>query len=216
MISQLPISRYLITGTDTNCGKTYVTCQLLTYFNQRGYSAQALKPVVSGAVMLNNHLVYDDVIKLQRHNHNPCQDINAWHYKPAISPHLASRQVGQLITANEVAMFCRQPSFLTVDYLFVEGAGGLLAPINDCESWLEVACHLAMPVIIVVGMRLGCLNHALLTASVLTYHQIPCAGWIANCIDPDMLVCEENITTLQERMPMPLLTIIPYKSKWVD
>lgn len=206
---QLPNHHYFITGTDTNCGKTYVTCQLLQALNQQGKRAQALKPVVSGARVLANQVVYDDVVNLQQYNYDKQQSINHWRYPDPISPHIASKAAGQVIKAQDIANFCQQPQFLTFDYVLIEGAGGLLAPINDNETWLDVMQVMALPVILVVGMRLGCLNHALLTASVLKSNHVPCAGWVANCIDKTMLVREENIATLEARMPMPLLAVIP-------
>lgn len=204
------MKRYFIIGTDTDCGKTYVTCQLLDYFKKGDKRALALKPVASGCAELNGQLISEDVLHLQRHNSDSHQQICQWLFKPPISPHLAAEQVSQFVSAQGVADFCNQSSFVNTDYLLIESAGGLMSPLNNNETWLDVLLLTQIPVIFVVGMRLGCLNHALLTEFVINAHQIKCVGWIANCIDTDMLMLPENIKTLTEKLKAPLLTIIPH------
>lgn len=204
------MKRYFIIGTDTDCGKTYVTCQLLDYFKKKGKRVLAIKPVASGCTELDGQLINEDVLHLQRYNSDTHKQICRWLFKPPISPHLAAEEVGQFISAQTVANFCDDAVFADTDYLLIESAGGLMSPLNNNETWLDVLLLSKIPVIFVVGMRLGCLNHALLTEFVINAHQINCAGWIANCIDTAMLVLPENIKTLSEKLKAPLLTIISH------
>ena len=182
------MKRYFITGTDTDCGKTYIMCALLKLAQQQGRSAIGLKPVSSGCHFSNGKLVSEDASLIQQYA--PASlDICHWYFLPPISPH----------------------SFSAFDEIYIEGAGGLMAPLNDSETWIDFAKQADLEVILVVGMRLGCLNHALLTASVMANQQLNGAGWIANCLDPNMLALEENIATLQQRIKMPLLGTIAYQ-----
>ncbi|MGQ3887459.1 dethiobiotin synthase [Legionella sp. CNM-1927-20] len=203
------MKRYFITGTDTDCGKTYVLCKLLTYYNRK-YKAQALKPVASGCEKINSHLISQDVIRLQSCNSTPSLCINRWLYEPPISPHLAAHFAKNEFDIAQIAQFCQQEEFSDFDYLLIEGAGGLLVPLNAHETWLDFLKLTAIPVILVVGMRLGCINHALLTDAILKLNQIPCLGWIANCLDKEMLFIEENIDTLKDKMHMPFIGSVPY------
>ncbi len=205
------MKRYFIAGTDTDCGKTYVTCQLLDYLQARCQQAIAIKPVASGCIEQDGQLVSEDVCHLQRHNGYVQQPICCWRFKPPISPHLAAEKVGQVISAQAVADFCDDSAFSDGDYLLIEGAGGLMTPLNHQETWLDFLIAGQIPVILVVGMRLGCLNHALLTELALNTHQITCVGWIANCLDKeDMLELSANIESLSLKMRSPLLAIIPF------
>ena len=206
------MKRYFIAGTDTNCGKTYVTGQLVDYFKMHSKSVIALKPVVSGCEEVDGVLVNEDVMHLQRHNVAPKLDICRWRFKPAISPHLAAAQVGQSVLTKEILAFCEEEQFKPYEYLLVEGAGGLMSPINQEETWLDFLALSQMPVILVVGMRLGCLNHALLTEMAFANHHIHCIGWVANCLDPDMLELSANIDTLVHKMKLPRLATIAYGS----
>lgn len=205
------MKRYFITGTDTDCGKTYVTCQLLGYFKQQNKKSIGLKPVASGCYEDDGQLISGDALQLQGHNPNPTQDICGWHFKPPISPHLAAAEAGMLLSAELIAEFCNDPIFADYDYQLIEGAGGLMVPINTNQTWLDFLALMKIPVILVVGMRLGCLNHALLTESALITHNIPCAGWVANCLDNNMLALNENIDTLSAKLKAPLLAVIPYE-----
>lgn len=204
------MKRYFITGTDTDCGKTFVTCQLLSWFNSRQQKAQALKPLASACVEQNGQLVSDDVTRLQQHNCKPQQIINYKRYAPPISPHLAAKQVNDNLSTLDLVRFCEQEQFSVFDYLLIEGAGGLMVPLNDEETWLDFLRLTEIPVILVVGMRLGCINHALLTDAVLQMNKISCLGWIANSIDNNMLVLDDNIATLSAKMHMPLIATVPY------
>ncbi|MCX7116758.1 MAG: dethiobiotin synthase [Legionellales bacterium] len=204
------MKRYFITGTDTDCGKTYVTCQLVDYFKANGTRAIAVKPVASGCLERDGQLISEDALSLQRHNGDIKQQICPWRFKPPISPHLAAEEVGESLSVEAIAKFCFDEPWTDVDCLLIEGAGGLMAPLNYNETWVDFLTHSQLPVILVVGMRLGCLNHALLTELALKTHQIECVGWIANCRDKDMLAMSATIKTLTGKMKSPLLATIPY------
>ncbi len=204
---------YFITGTDTDCGKTYVTCQLLDYLHQRQQKALAIKPVASGCLLQNGELQSDDVLRLQKHNLNKTSVISGWQFASPISPHLAAKETKTILCAKEIAKFCLQKPFSNYDYLLIEGAGGLLVPLNEKETWLDFLNLMQIGVILVVGMRLGCLNHALLTDRVLTESQLPYVGWIANCLDKDMLALPENIATLSGKLSAPFLAAVGYRGQ---
>ena len=186
------MKRYFITGTDTDCGKTYVTAKLLDYYT----NSVAIKPIASGCSLINNHLVSSDAEQLTKNNHLSLDEINPWRFEHPVSPHIAAQKAGKFIDVNQVASYCMNFQAPGVDTLFIEGAGGLMVPLNENHTWLDFLKITKIPVILVVGMKLGCINHALLTASVVKANEIEFAGWIANCIDPQMLSLEENINTL--------------------
>lgn len=202
------MKRYFITGTNTDCGKTYASSQL-TKTTPRSV---AIKPVASGCRVINGQLVSADALVLQEHNHYPLslEEINPWRFKPAISPHIAARRAGACLNIKAIADYCLNIQLPEIDTLFIEGAGGLMAPLNDEETWVDFLQYANLPIILVVGMSLGCLNHALLTAAVIKEQGIRCEGWIANCLDPKMQVLTENKTILKNKLPFPLLATIPF------
>ena len=210
------MKRYFIIGTDTDCGKTYVTCQLLDYFKRQHQVARAIKPVASGCFDRFGQRVSEDELALQRHNDDSQQSISQWRFLPPISPHLAANAIGERITAKGIIDFCDKTDTTHLDYLLIEGAGGLMSPLNDKETWLEVLSCSQIPVILVVGMTLGCLNHALLTALALRTREISCVGWIANCLDKEMLALVDNINTLSDLLDIPLLGMLPYAGRFSE
>lgn len=200
------MSRYFITGTDTNCGKTYVTSILMDYLP----NAKALKPIASGCTRVGDELINDDAFLLQSKSSLTMDEVNPWRFAPPIAPHLAAEQAGVRVTAAELVKHCFSVPLTPDETLLIEGAGGLLVPINQHETWVDFLLASNIPVIFVVGIKLGCINHALLSAAVLQQNNIQCTGWIANCIDPDMEALAENISTLEERLPFRKLATIPY------
>ena len=207
---------YFILGTDTDCGKTYVTCQLVKHLKKQQQTVLAIKPVASGLIHQNGQMINEDVHRLTQSNGVFFRDICPWRLTLPISPHLAARAEGISISARAVADFCCDEAFNAFDYLLIEGAGGLIVPINEQETWIDVLSMTNIPVILVVGMRLGCINHALLTELALKAHNIRCCGWVANCIDPDMKALSENINTLSNKLECPLLLSIPFEGEWRD
>jgi dethiobiotin synthetase len=200
------MKRYFITGTDTDCGKTYVTANLVQYFS----GSAAIKPVASGCLELGNQQVSADALALQEHSHLSLDVINPWRFKLPVSPHLAAKEEGRSLSVTEIADYCLNLQLAGIERLFIEGAGGLMVPLNDHETWIDFLKITQFPVILVVGMKLGCINHALLTATALKAHKIQCAGWIANCIDPEMLALSANIETLKSLLDVPLLATLPF------
>lgn len=200
------MNSYFITGTDTDCGKTYVTRKLLEFVSK----SIAIKPVASGCFLHEEELISADAQQLQYHNCLSLEQINPWRFPSPISPHIAAREQKVSIIIKELADYCLNFKMEPFETLFIEGAGGLMVPLNDKETWIDFLKLTKIPVILVVGLKLGCINHALLTASALDYYNIPCAGWIANCLYPNMLALDENIETLKEKLSFPLITQIPY------
>lgn len=203
---------YFIIGTDTDCGKTHVTCALIEALQARQHTVMALKPVASGCEQIGDKLVSDDVTRLQAAQGDNQHLICPWSFSLPVSPHLAAQSVGETLCLEEIVAFCQRKAWDAYDYLLIEGAGGLMVPLNDQDTWIDVLQRTQIPVILVVGMRLGCINHALLTMTVLQSHRIECAGWIANCLDNQMLCLQENIDTLKMKMPFPLLAQVDYNS----
>lgn len=204
------MKRYFITGTDTDCGKTYVTCQLLAQLNQHAPRGLGLKPVASGCREQGGVLLSEDAERIARMQ--SCdQPICQWAFKPPISPHSAARQAGVRLSAEAIAEFCAAPQFSQFEMMLVEGAGGLMVPLNEEQTWLDFLRLTAMPVIMVVGIRLGCLNHALLTEQVLRFNNLKCAGWVANCLSEEDAFCQDNITTLQQKMQIPHLATLAWQ-----
>jgi dethiobiotin synthetase len=203
--------RKFILGTDTNCGKTETTCYILRQAQQNNQSVLALKPVASGWEQKDGVWYNEDVHRLSSLQSLPNNlDICPWKLPLPIAPHLAAEAVNTSLSAQEILQFCFDKRFDAYEQVFIEGAGGLMVPLNHHETWIDVLVSGQISVILVVGMRLGCINHACLTAEVLKKYKIPCEGWVANCLDPDFLKCEENITTLEHWLDMPLLMRIPY------
>lgn len=197
---------YFITGTDTGVGKTRIASALLAAFNSRGYSTAAMKPVATGCVNTAQGLRNDDALALQRHASLPLtyEQVNPYAFEPAIAPHLAAAQAGQTIDLMRIKHGLDNLAVRS-DAVIVEGAGGWQVPLNRDTTIADLAHTLGLPVILVVGMRLGCLNHALLSVESIEQSGLPLAGWVANVIDPAMQCIEENIATLRERIAAPWL-----------
>lgn len=204
--------KYFITGTDTDCGKTYVTCQLMKNLQTRGYTVRALKPVASGCSIQDGNLINADVSNILKYDTtgSKSEDICGWLFREPIAPHIAACDEHVYLDPLEIAKFCQRSDLSIFDYVLIEGAGGLMVPLNAKQTWLDFLNILQVPVIVVVGMRLGCINHALLTVDALQRQNIKIAGWFANCIDSNILRLEDNINTLKHRIIEPCLGVIKY------
>jgi dethiobiotin synthetase len=200
---------FFLTGTDTEVGKTHVTCALLHRARQAGLSAVGLKPVAAGTDALGEN---DDVRRILAASsvELPGEIVNPYCFAPAIAPHIAAAEAGVDIDfshiAETVAVARRQ-----ADMVIIEGAGGFCVPFGADRNGADLAVSLGLPVILVVGMRLGCLNHALLTAEAIANRGLLIAGWVANRIAPDMQRFEENLETLRSLLDAPLLGTLPYE-----
>lgn len=204
--------RFFVTGTDTGVGKTYVSCLLLEAFKRQGLKTMALKPVAAGCETVDGQLRNDDALQLQQHMTETLsyEEVNPFALKAAIAPHLAAASEGRRLLVSRIAGMVRGAAMRPVDVTLVEGAGGWYVPLNDKETLADLVRELQLPVILVVGMRLGCLNHAILTARAIHRDGLRVAGWVANCIEPAMPELEANIQTLKTLLSAPCLGVVPH------
>ena len=206
---------FFVTGTDTGVGKTLVCCALLYGFAALGKSVVGMKPIAAGVVEGAASPLNEDVVSLRAAStiDAPSALVNPYCFIPAIAPHIAAQQAGVRIDVTHIVQAFTQLA-ARVDVVIVEGVGGFCVPLNDSDDSADLARCLDLPVILVVGMRLGCLNHALLTAHAIRARGTRLAGWIANRIDPAMTAVEDNIAALAERLAAPLMgkidfTVVP-------
>jgi dethiobiotin synthetase len=200
---------WFITGTDTGVGKTFTAQVLLAALRQRGLRAVGMKSVASGCQRTPQGLRSDDALALLAEGAVAAdyRDVNPYAFEPAVAPHLAAGT--EPIRPERIRTHFENLQRLA-PWTVVEGIGGWLVPISPDQTMADVARVLQLPVILVVGLRLGCLNHALLTAQAIERSGLPLAGWIANSLDPAMALREENIRALQTRLPAPLLAQFPH------
>ena len=209
-IAPMPTA-YFIAGTDTGVGKTTIACALLQALALSGRSVVGMKPVAAGCVATPLGLQNEDVKLLCAAStlDAPPEWVNPYALRAAVAPHLAAEQDGvQLELSTMVHAF--QHLQRLADVVIVEGVGGWMVPFNAAETSADLAQALNLPIILVVGMRLGCLSHALLTAQALQAQGLQLYGWVANHIDPDMALFDENVQTLSARLGAPLLGIVPH------
>ena len=199
---------YFLTGTDTEIGKTFITCALLHRARLDGLRAAGLKPVAAGtdAAGLNEDV---ENIRAASSVELPRQLINPYCFAPAIAPHIAAAEAGVTIDFAPIQAACAQARQVA-DLVIVEGVGGFCVPLGDELGSDDLAVALGLPVILVVGMRLGCISHALLTAEAIAARNLQLVGWVANHIDPAMSRFEENLAALQSRLAAPLLGVVPH------
>jgi dethiobiotin synthetase len=202
---------YFITGTDTDVGKTYIASSLVKHFCQQGLQVVGMKPVAAGSELVNGRLLNSDVIELIKAS-NVDADlalINPYVFAPAIAPHIAAEQAAIKVSLDNI-----QQSFdalqAKADVVVVEGAGGFRVPINRQETMADLAVKLNLPVILVVGVRLGCINHALMTAGSIRAAGLNLVGWVANRIDQHMPAIEENIATLKAMIKAPCIADVAW------
>ncbi len=201
---------FFITGTDTEVGKTLVSCALLHHLRGRHARVVGMKPVAAGTIPFPGGPDNEDAVALRAAGTLavPRALDNPYCLPLPLSPHLAARAAGQTISIDLLADRYRQLAALA-DAVVVEGAGGFHVPLTDTETGADLAERLALPVVLVVGLRLGCLNHALLTAEAVRARGLRLAGWVANRIDPAMASVEDNIATLAERLGAPMWADVP-------
>ena len=199
---------YFLTGPDTEIGKTFITCALLHHAAQRGLKAAGIKPVAAGTDAAG---VNEDVASIRAASNLalPPKIVNPYCFKAAIAPHIAAAEEGVTIDFAPIAAACEHARQLA-DLLIVEGVGGFRVPLGVDRDSADLAVALGLPVILVVGLRLGCINHALLTAEAIAARGLTLAGWVANRIDPAMPRQEENIAALAARLGAPLLGSVPH------
>ena len=205
------MSGFFVTGTDTGVGKTLVACALLHALAERGLKVVGMKPVAAGASVIGGRLVNDDVCALKTAGNFAAPEhlVNPYCFEPPIAPHVAAAQAGVMIELGRLKRAYAELAALA-DYVVVEGAGGFRVPLGPGFDTADLAAQLQLPVVLVVGIRLGCINHALLTAAAIDAAGLTFAGWVANHIDPDMICANESVRALEERLAAPLAGRLPY------
>ena len=199
---------YFLTGTDTEIGKTFITCALLYRAGLDGLKAAGLKPVAAGtdAAGLNDDV---EAIRAASNVELPRQIINPYCFAPAVAPHIAAAEEGREIDFSLIKQASETASE-QADFVIIEGVGGFRVPLGVDRDSADLAVFLGLPVILVVGLRLGCISHALLTVEAIKSRGLQLAGWVANSIDPHMQRQAENLATLVELIDAPLLGCVPY------
>jgi len=202
---------FFVTGTDTGVGKTFVACCLLRAFAARGLRVVGMKPVASGAARRGNDLVHDDVERLIAAGNvaAPREHVNPYGFAPAIAPHVAAAEAGMRIDLEHIGR-CFDALAGRADLVIVEGVGGFRVPLGAGADTAHLAARLALPLVLVVGVRLGCLNHALLTAEAIASRGLALAGWVANHVDPQMAAAEQNVRALETLIAAPLLARVAF------
>jgi dethiobiotin synthetase len=208
-----------VTGTDTGVGKTVVSCGLVRALHAEGARVAVMKPVASGAAHTPDGLRNADALALMEAAgptpHGAYGIVNPYCFEPAISPHIAAKEARIEVDTSMIRQKYEQLA-QSADWVIVEGAGGWFAPINDHQSMADLAWALSVPALLVVGVKLGCLNHARLTRLGIEAHGVPLAGWVASGIDPEMTRVEANLETLGRLLGEPPLAVVPHLSTGAD
>jgi dethiobiotin synthetase len=202
---------YLIAGTDTGVGKTLVAAALIRKLVMSGLRCAGMKPVAAGCSEVGGRRINEDVELLRGQSNVDAGD--AWMapyaFRDPVAPHIAAEREGVRIERDRILEAFGQLKALA-DRVVVEGVGGFRVPLGQDWDTADLAVDLALPVILVVGLRLGCLNHALLTREAMAVRGLELAGWVGNCVDPGMDALRENIDFLGRSLEAPLLGTIPF------
>lgn len=199
---------FFITGTDTNAGKTWATLALMNYFKAQGKSVAGMKPVASGCQLLDGQFKNADALQLQANASMslPYDWVNPYAYELPVAPHFAAG--ANCIDLNKIAKaFSRLQE--NAEIVLVEGVGGWLVPLSGQYDIADLVKYLKIKVILAVGIKLGCINHARMTWQAMQLSGVKCIGWIAICVDSEMLYLEENIEALKGYIGVPMLGICP-------
>ncbi|MBV7317206.1 dethiobiotin synthase [Shewanella sp. NIFS-20-20] len=200
-----------ITGTDTDSGKTLVGTGLLHLARREGFETQGYKPLASGCLPTQDGLRNSDALALMAESNLGLEyaEVNPFTFAPAIAPHIAANQQGQDISITNLTESMMSVGCSSHMAQLVEGAGGWRLPLQQGEYLSTFVAQQQWQVVLVVGMKLGCLNHAILTAEAIAADGLTLVGWVANHIDGDMSCFEENLASLQQMMPAPCLGVVP-------
>ncbi len=192
---------FFITGTDTGVGKTYIACKLIQQYVSQGYKVVGMKPVAAGCDWVDGEWVNDDVLKLEAAGNvkAPRSLTNPYSFKAPIAPHIAAQQEGNTVEISVIKQAFDDLCQLA-DIVIVEGAGGLLVPLNNTCDMADLAKALNIPIIVVVGIKLGCINHTLLTVEAIKARNCRLKGWVANQIDPKMQCIDDNIACIATKL----------------
>jgi dethiobiotin synthetase len=208
-----PVVSIFVTGTDTGVGKTLVSAALLYALAKHHRRVVGMKPIAAGTVRMGALQINEDVVALRAASTCtvPAELDNPVLLPDPLSPHIAAARAGVHINIGRLVA-CHLALTKLADAVVVEGVGGFHVPLSNTETGADLALALDLPVILVVGLRLGCLNHALLTAEAIRARGLMLAGWVANHVDPTMLARDDNIAFLQQHLRAPLLASVPYHS----
>jgi dethiobiotin synthetase len=203
---------FFVTGTDTGVGKTHVASKLIKDYVAQGYQVIGMKPVAAGCELVDGAWVNEDVLKLEAASNvrAPRELTNPYSFKEAIAPHIAAEKAGVEVKIQVIKQAFKKLIDMA-DIVIVEGAGGLLVPLNETETMADLAAALNIPVILVVGMKLGCINHCLLTTEAIKSRDLTLHGWIANSVDPNMQFYNKNIETITRKLNLISLNVYSFE-----
>lgn len=198
-----------VTGTDTGVGKTWFTLACIRALQAEGINTVAMKPVASGAQTVDGKLLNEDALSIQQslRPHVDYELINPYVFAPPVSPHIAAAEAGVEIDLQHIKQSCETLS-RDADCVIVEGVGGWLAPLSDALTVADMAGVLGLPVVMVVGIRLGCLNHAMLTAQAIRRSGLDLSGWVANCLEPQLPFIDRQIDYLNQTLQQKPLAVL--------
>lgn len=214
MTTRAPLHGCFVTGTDTDVGKTRISAALLYWLAQQGWRSAGFKPVAAGTSLIDGQWVNEDVRALREASSLTVSDaeVGPFQFEAACAPHIAAALQGQTIDRAEI-LRAAQALAARTDLLVIEGAGGFCVPLGDDWDSADLACDMNLPVVLVVGLRLGCINHALLTAQAVRARGLKLAGWVGNSVTPAMPWLGENVATLQQRFQnqnIPCWGLVPW------
>lgn len=198
-----------VTGTDTEVGKTRISTGLITLLRQQGHSVAGMKPVASGCEWINQQWQNEDALAMIAESNVslPYSIINPYAFEPAIAPHIAAARVNTEVSVTTIKQQFEQIK-TEADAVVVEGAGGWLVPLNESETMADLAVALDLPVVLVVAIKLGCINHALLSIESIQQRGLRIAGWVANHLD-EQSESADIINTLKQHISAPCLGVVP-------
>jgi dethiobiotin synthetase len=211
----MSLKAFFVTGTDTGIGKTHACSTLLWAARTQGLKTIGLKPVAAGCDRTALGLRNEDALVLQSAMTEPLryEQINPVALQEPASPHIAARLEGLSLDVDRLAQSCREAMQMDADLLLIEGAGGWRVPVSESASLADLACQLGLPVVLVVGLRLGCINHAWLTAEAIRHDGLPLVGWIANHLQEPLPHLDDVVQTLNRVLRTPCLGSLPWPSQ---
>ncbi len=203
---------FFVTGTDTGVGKTHVACKLIADYAAQGYKVIGMKPVAAGCELVDGTWVNEDVLKLEAVSNvqAPRELTNPYSFKEAIAPHIAAEKAGIEIDIKVIQQAFKKLVDMA-DVVIVEGAGGFSVPLYETETMADLAAVLNIPIILVVGMKLGCINHSMLTVEAIKSRNLNLHGWMANSIEPNMQFYNKNIDAITRKINLNSLKIYNFE-----
>jgi len=205
------MSGYFITGTDTGVGKTWISLGLMAALKNSSVKVLGMKPVASGCVRTKAGLRNEDALQIQGLGdvEVPYEQVNPYAFEPAVAPHVAAAEAGEIIDLKKIAL-CYQTLTRLADTHVVEGVGGWRVPLGESHTISDLVRALNLPVILVVGLRLGCINHALLTVEAISRDRLQLKAWVANQLEPDYVTPKQTLDCLSNNIRAPMLGFVPF------